>query len=161
MLPCAPPPSSRSWTVGTALTGLGLVARVGNLQLEGEPGKRWLCRAASLLLAARKGLGEVLLSSTAGPVPGVGRWRGLPLPSPRHGSQGWARRNAPPGGSEFPFRWGSSFQSLSCQVGGGGSGGECRSSFSVFLQWRSVRRSPPSPFARPGRSGSPRSRQLV
>lgn len=104
-LPCEPPPSSRSWDRGAALTGLGLTARVGNLQLEGEPGKRWLCRAASLPLAARKGLGQVLLSNTAGPVPGAGRWRGLAPLSARHGSQGWARRNTPPGGSEFPFRW--------------------------------------------------------
>lgn len=86
-------------TRGAALTGLGLAARVGNLQLEGEPGKRWLCRAASLPLAVRKELGQVLLSSTAGPVPGAGRWRGLALSSARHGSQGWARRNTPPGGS--------------------------------------------------------------
>lgn len=121
-------------TRGAALTGLGLAARVGNLQLEGELGKRWLCRAASLPLAARKGLGQVPISSTAGPVPGAGRWRGLAPPSPRHGLQGWGRRNAPPGGSEFPFRWESSFHSLRCQMGE--PGGECRSSFGVFPQRR-------------------------
>ena len=109
-------------TRGAALTGLGLAARVGNLQLEGEPGKHWLCRAASLQLAARKRLGQVLLSSIAGPVPGAGHWRGLAPPSPRHRLRGWTRRNAPPRGSEFPFRWGSSFQSLCCKVGGEGRG---------------------------------------
>lgn len=75
-------------TRGARLTRLGLAARVGNLQPEGEPGKRWLCRAASLPLAARKERDQVLLSSIAGPVPGAGRWRGLvPLSSP-HGLQG-------------------------------------------------------------------------
>lgn len=109
-------------TQGEALTRLGLTARVGNLQLEGDPEKRWLCRAASLQLAVRKGLGQVLLSSIAGPVPGAERWRGFAPSSPRHGLQGSVRRNAPPGGSEFPFRWGSSFQSLCGEVEGGGKG---------------------------------------
>ena len=148
-------------TQGAALTGLGLTARVGNLQLEGEPGKRWLCRAASLPLAARKGLGQVLLSNTAGPVPGAGRWRGLAPLSARHGSQGWARRNTPPGGSEFPFRW-TVFKSLRCQVEGGrgwGCSGESVALASGVFPRR--RRSPPSPVTRPGRAGCPRSRQLV
>lgn len=133
-----------------ALTGLGLAARVGNLQLEGEPGERWLCPAASLPLAARKRLSQVLLSSIAGPVPGAGRW--LAPPSPRHRLHGWARRNAPPGGSEFPFRCGSSFSKLVLQ---GGEGGGCRSGFSVFPQRSWVPLTPPSPVARPGRAGSP------
>lgn len=118
-LPCAEQPE-RSEDRSAALTGLGLAARVGNLQPEGEPGERGLCPAASLPLAARKRLSQVLLSSIAGPVPGAGRW--LAPPSPRHRLRGWARRNAPPGGSEFPFRCGSSFSKLVLQGGEGGWG---------------------------------------
>lgn len=154
-LPCEPPPSSRSWDRGAALTGLALTARVGNLQLEGEPGKRWLCRAASLPLAARKGLGQVLLSNTAGPVPGAGRWRGLAPLSARHGSQGWARRNTPPGGSEFPFRW-TVFKSLRCQVEAGRGWGCSKESVALASGvFPRRRRSPPSPVTRPGRAGCP------
>lgn len=147
-------------TQGAALTGLGLDVRVGNLQLEGELEKLWLCRAASLQLAVRKGLGQVLLSSIAGPVPGAGRWCGLAPPSPRHRLQGWARRNAPPGGSEFPFRWGSSFQNLCCKVAGQKGG-----RVSLLLQCLpgAVLGSsfPSLTVARPRRADSPRSRQLA
>lgn len=172
LVQCAPARAARSspasrrraagaGTRGAALTGLGLAARVGNLQPEGESGKRWLCRAASLPLAARKGLGEVQLSGAAGPVPGAGRWRGLAPLSARHGSQGWARRNTPPGGSEFPFRC-TVFKSLRCQVEGGrgwGCSGESVALASGVFPRR--RRSPPSPASRPGRAGCPRGRQLV
>jgi hypothetical protein len=118
--PCTPPRSSRSPDLRSApLTRLRLAARVGNLQLEGEPGKRCLCGAASLPLAATERRDQVLLSSIAGPVPGAGRcWRGLAPPSSRHGLTGWARRNAPPGGSEFPFRWGKRRSKPALQGGG-------------------------------------------
>lgn len=88
--PCTPPRSSRSPDLRRArLTRLRLAARVGNLQLEGEPGKRCLCGAASLPLAATEKRDQVLLSSIAGPVPGAGRcWRGLAPPSSRHGLTG-------------------------------------------------------------------------
>lgn len=88
--PCTPPRSSRSPDLRRApLTRLRLAARVGNLQLEGEPGKRCLCGAASLPLAATERRDQVLLSSIAGPVPGAGRcWRGLAPPSSRHGLTG-------------------------------------------------------------------------
>lgn len=138
--------------------------RAGNLQPEGEPGKRWLCLAASLPLATRKGRDQVLFSSIAGPVPGAGRWRGRASPSSGHGSRSWARRNAPPGGSEFPFRWGwgvgGSVQSLRCKAGGGWEGvsllPQCLPPEALVSSL-----SPPSTVIRPGRAGRSRSRQLA
>lgn len=55
---------------GAALTGLGLAARVGNLQLEGEPGKRWLCRAASLPLSSEEGARSSSAQQHCRPCPG-------------------------------------------------------------------------------------------
>lgn len=150
--PCTPPRSRRSPDLRRVrLTRLRLAARVGNLQPEGEPGKCCLCGAASLPLAATKRRDQVLLSSVAGPVPGAGRcWRGLAPPSSRHGLTDWARRNAPPGGSEFPFRWGKR-RSKACAARWGAGGGVALASVSSRS---GARLASPLPPQSPGLEGA-------
>lgn len=163
-LPGAEQPEREPKRGAAALTALGPAAREGNLQPEGEPGERRRCPAASLPPAAGRALRQVLLSSIAGAVPGAGRWRRLAAPPlPPHRLPGWPRSNAPPGRSEFPFRGGSSFQRLCCQVGRvGGRRGGVALAFRVCPPRGWVPRPPPAPVARPGKGWQvPRSRQLA
>lgn len=128
-LPREPPPSSRSWDRGAALTGLGLTARVGNLLAWRRAGEALAVPCSIASTSSEEGLGQVLLSNTAGPVLSwaLARARTAFLLSAWIASM---RRNTPPGGSEFPFRW-TVFKSLRCQVEGGRGWGCSRESVAL------------------------------
>lgn len=151
--PCEPPPSSRSWDRGAALTGLGLTARVGNLQLEGEPGKRQPCSIASTSSeeGARSSSAQATLPALSRELgAGAGSHPAFRLHMDRVAGRG---SNMPPGGSGVSIQDGEAC-SLRCQVEGGRGGGAVgrgRSSFGCLP----TAVMPPSPVSQAWRAGCP------